>query len=1353
MEQLLEILKPDDELKEEIIKQVNELDISDKIFINDQANRIKLLIETKSDIFKDNNYNYNFELNAIRLYLVRTLPDVSDKIIELLKNFNERLEISNELLSKRFEKKIKQKYQETVTIYDKPIDKVDKQIEISTTQDVKKRNEAIDDKVNELLKEKLGKERGIDEFINEYLQSGGGKEDTRKRESDKAKPTAKSEAEPTAESKSKPAAKSEAEPTAESKPAAESKSEAKLTAESKPAAKSEAEPTAESEVNPAAESKPAKSATEQKSKTNIFLQKLREIYNIFNTDIFLKLLGLMSYKENFNKIYLDLFKDDKGKANQKNFIDIFFFDKNDYQNLFNIFSSNTDYYINRDSNIYKIVTDSSDTNKILIYTLLNLIVNKSKESYDSIITTDENIKELIKLIINCSIRIRELKKLYKHFKDNIDLINIEYDKIIEKNKRVYTFIKERRDTITTNPRYKIRLQTQKPGETTTANNNYLLVKYYNTDEKIKYEGDYNPETYKDFFRSELNLKPEHYYFGPFDGIYTTGSFPDNKSVSDNAGPMLIKKLTNGQDICVIGYGQSGSGKTSSLIYLYSKQKDGSFKGQDGILIEICKHKTFTEYFKEIKVQAKNIYINFDESKDSMNSIGDNDYKVNDINFNKEVTTPPKETKEITFAYSNELWKSGADNLGDIINYAFEQREVEPTPNNPNSSRSHIIVCLTLIPKSKVGDTDPPDRKLIVCDLAGVENVFNCENAEEILKFDERYNMSDKYGEKKDVEFDDYYCKQKEEKPQTNIKLFDDYNENMKLIKGYSENITDYDQIIADLLNKSPQLINNFITNKQQEIKTRKDKLNKLLKDNKKDEETMKKELESKKVELEKIIKDFNKIINFFTDNKPNDINYTNITKKLKDGLSKNDQEINSLLIYYRIKITSTNEVQNNKRQYTDNKKTETNSSLFTIENLILYKNQKNRELLEGTTSITTQLSLFDKKDENTLIKLENLKKQLNISSSGKPLNQQSSGSTTCNTIEKLEVCDKKFNYIKDIIKDSNDTEKIIDEISRLKNNIDNLYIKFNEYLKDGTISDSNKKKLKTELIEYMDLLNNYKSWCCEHTRYLKLTHNCKLRRFEGYMINKSLSDMRVDIKSLIKQAIQISDGDNKFLPIFFDKQILPYCRNINYEDDIISSFYKNSVSGKETVNGAIIKTMEGFGVDLEKIVFAIFTVINLTDNGKVNNPPNPPYINLNNLIYNLEINFNLDKLKEEINEIHNLVQTYDFYKSNSTMIGLVNEKTSIIDTNDISSIKSHANRIIDLIKANNAATLIGSLESTDVLQNITYDKLVCSHNEKLSHLLRKFKGMELQQVINFNNIDNLNTSISNKYLKRYKINY
>ena len=70
--------------------------------------------------------------------------------------------------------------------------------------------------------------------------------------------------------------------------------------------------------------------------------------------------------------------------------------------------------------------------------------------------------------------------------------------------------------------------------------------------------------------------------------------------------------------------------------------------------------------------------------------------------------------------------------------------------------------------------------------------------------------------------------------------------------------------------------------------------------------------------------------------------------------------------------------------------------------------------------------------------------------------------------------------------------------------------------------------------------------------------NCELRKEEGFMINKSLADMRNGIKQFIKQSIYSGENENKFLPIFYEKEIFPYCRNINIMDNYFDYFYDDA---------------------------------------------------------------------------------------------------------------------------------------------------------------------------------------------------
>ena len=86
--------------------------------------------------------------------------------------------------------------------------------------------------------------------------------------------------------------------------------------------------------------------------------------------------------------------------------------------------------------------------------------------------------------------------------------------------------------------------------------------------------------------------------------------------------------------------------------------------------------------------------------------------------------------ESVFTKSGSTWlythangtRNGLDQNFGLKHYilmGFECREIAPTSNNKQSSRSHVVVSLQLnMPGGKT-------RSVYVCDLAGVENVFDC----------------------------------------------------------------------------------------------------------------------------------------------------------------------------------------------------------------------------------------------------------------------------------------------------------------------------------------------------------------------------------------------------------------------------------------------------------------------------------------------------------------------------------------------------------------------------------------------------------------------------------------------------
>ena len=771
-------------------------------------------------------------------------------------------------------------------------------------------------------------------------------------------------------------------------------------------------------------------------------------------------------------------------------------------------------------------------------------------------------------------------------------------------------------------------------------------------------------------KNNNNIDPrEYYYFGPFDGYYA--STQKNKNIAEDAQKIIFEnKLKKNEDVCVIGYGQSGSGKTSSLIYRLSvNEKTKEPVEEDGILIEICNDAEFVNHFDKIKLEMYNIYIwHGARNNSSVEDIKEkNDYKVTPMTVFG-ISKP-------TFSFNENKWFSDdvdqttgkRKHMALFINEAFENknlRQVEPTPNNPNSSRSHVIVCMTLYKKG----TDEDPRKFIVCDLAGVENVFDCKNINEIIKFDDKYGLSRAYNSEKidsaNIKFDRHYCDQKNN--QKNVKTKDDpelnsgkfglkYNENIGEMKKYLDHYQNLKNDFDEWIETHGLKLNNQSGGDVECVDEINDEILKC----------------DKKLNYSKNSLYTSGTIDDYISNVKNNIN--DVNKKLQ--------------IIDRIKLIIA-DFKNNSFNY------DKWNSIYKLQ-----KETKSKNLIEwqekNNVSVTAYdlLSTYYKGDliKNLFRKelMKNLFKKVESS-----FEQMFRGGNTS------------------MVKDK------FDEV--------NVHIG----------SDVFKKELNELGNIYLKLLEDYSKELCEINRLNKLVYNCNLRKNEGFMINRSLADMRNDIQEIIKKSLVLGkEGETSLTPIFFEKEIFPYCRNIqtHLNDEIFDDFYlynpkTESLDSKDlkkeptkinnSVSGILLDTMiNKLEVDVNKLNFAVFTVINLTNDGKTNNPPNPPYINLSQLINNRNVllktqsNTNIKNLKETIIDIIHKTKLYSFY-NNMDAIKQFQPNENAINSYNKEVLITLANGLINTISANNPLTLIGSLESTDLLQNTTYVSIPCSYNNK-----------------------------------------
>ena len=220
----------------------------------------------------------------------------------------------------------------------------------------------------------------------------------------------------------------------------------------------------------------------------------------------------------------------------------------------------------------------------------------------------------------------------------------------------------------------------------------------------------------------------HSSIGPVNGVFT-GEYINNDIVENKTFQRDFFKSLKAQNgnLVVNGIGQSGSGKTSTLIELKLRNGEGKLtKTEPGILkllitklakdsdfgLTHCTFKITELYYDKSKVQKINTKYN--ELSEYKVLFGNGSFVVTNTKVNGTGESGNK----------GEMFEL-------IMNFMDNERMTYGTPNNPESSRSHVIITITLYWKN----TDTENKStLTICDLAGVENVFDCTDPFPFLEY-------------------------------------------------------------------------------------------------------------------------------------------------------------------------------------------------------------------------------------------------------------------------------------------------------------------------------------------------------------------------------------------------------------------------------------------------------------------------------------------------------------------------------------------------------------------------------------------------------------------------------------------
>jgi hypothetical protein len=235
--------------------------------------------------------------------------------------------------------------------------------------------------------------------------------------------------------------------------------------------------------------------------------------------------------------------------------------------------------------------------------------------------------------------------------------------------------------------------------------------------------------------------------GPYSKIFYSET--DNNKVAESCSE-ITNALNSNKPVFVVGYGASGAGKTSTLIN-YRDTTSGN--SASGIIIFIIRNVT---NIKSIVLDIHEFYQPTSTSKGTIHSLDapltfDNDLK---LQLNNETITP--KTKVSPYV-GEAVTLQKNDPLDDCIVKLMDEpntRRIAATTNNPQSSRSHVLIHL------KINRNQEDTTHLFIADYAGVENKFKCDSLDELVKFANIKNRTEDnlFYDKDSIESDYKICK-------------------------------------------------------------------------------------------------------------------------------------------------------------------------------------------------------------------------------------------------------------------------------------------------------------------------------------------------------------------------------------------------------------------------------------------------------------------------------------------------------------------------------------------------------------------------------------------------------------------
>ena len=883
---------------------------------------------------------------------------------------------------------------------------------------------------------------------------------------------------------------------------------------------------------------------------------------------------------------------------------------------------------------------------------------------------------------------------------------------------------------------------------------------------LNYNDDQLPFDYSTKKESNHEKFSNKYVLGNFTQIFLPHE--DNNEIINNIYiQRIIDNILKGKPVFLFGYGSSGSGKTSSLIYYRDKNNESNNK--IGIIPILCnkicnklrENNNNNDIYVSITVnelmhnkivngQDTNYIFKYDNNKDDIfyiktikNGKDITEIEIrNPFRFNG-FTNDKKKLEDIFYRYFAEFKfdektyrYDTTNNLAKIMAFLVDiDRNVKATNNNPQSSRSHVLIFIDFI--NKIGNNDTNLANIVVGDFAGVENAFLCDKYDTLMQMKEIQNTLT--GKKFYLNLNDNNESLLNNVKDDNEMMISSDTEYIRILNTYNkflliklktepsnqtenenDTIIEIQKIIdfierlkikqTNTINEETKIeINNFFKKIYPEYYPLKDDLNEkinyiaednntllnyICKSNKLIDYTNKKiikELTLDKLSInsdkENIIINSTKKINF---EELDYLNYNSLVKKIKNFVNthfNNVQKINFVrfnynfikkpndgytVMRYLYYLPTTTVQQSKKTQpYQMNE-----HILFSG---TIYNDYKDYISIYSTSQITesnnTTTMQTNKYDYNSII--ESNRKE--IEEFKKYLESSISISKEDTEIIKLYQTQNFDKFLSNPII----TKKTTNEYNILK---DKVYTIF---------------KYKQKLIAYFKNLKEY---------YTGILKSCNIRKQEGEYINSSLNDLNECISIIVKDFINpfynyIDNCNYVFTKNKIDKNMEYILKNPN---NLLNLVIKH-ISRKQNKTDEYI---------INDLVICVFGVLDFSRTK--NNPPPIPYIDLNDLqnVFNdgKDINTQKNKIKKTIEsfsknpEYKNLYQNYSYYNMDTPM-------------QIFKSIKE-----ISII---NSASTMGTLEFFDKIAKLNTTDTICYDDDTRNIIDTKENFIDLKDTKNY----------------------